>query len=213
MIRLFCGYDHREAVGFHVFVASVLRGTDALLQFSPMQDSQGDGSNAFTYARFLVPQRCLYEGWAIFADACDMLCLGDIADLWQMRDERYAVQVVKHDYRTRHPVKYVGTEMQSANRDYGRKNWSSLMLINCAAPEWKAAAKTGLESHQFAGFDDERIGELPAAWNVLVDEEQDDSDAKLLHWTAGIPSFPHYKNARRSRDWFDALDEMKGCRV
>jgi len=33
----------------------------------------------------------------------------------------------------------------------------------------------------------------------------------VLHWTAGLPSFKHYKNARRSQDWFKELDSaMEG---
>ena len=37
-------------------------------------------STEFTYTRFLVPYLCGYQGKAIFID-CDMLCLGDIAEL------------------------------------------------------------------------------------------------------------------------------------
>ena len=37
-----------------------------------------------------------YKGWAVFMD-CDQLMLGDIADLWRMRDDKYAVQLCKHD--------------------------------------------------------------------------------------------------------------------
>jgi hypothetical protein len=43
------------------------------------------------------------------------------------------VQVVKHDYKTKFPRKYLGTEMESANENYPRKNWSSLILWNCWA--------------------------------------------------------------------------------
>ena len=38
-----------------------------------------------------------YQGWALFMD-CDMLMFEDIAELWRLRDDRYAVQVCKHDY-------------------------------------------------------------------------------------------------------------------
>ena len=59
---------------------------------------------------------------------CDMLVLDDIAKLWELRDERYAVQVVKHDHVPKEDVKFLG-EMQTK---YEKKNWSSVMLINCA---------------------------------------------------------------------------------
>lgn len=200
MIRLFCGYDEREAVGFHVFASSVIRRSSELVSIIPIQDKEAtDGSNAFTYARYLVPKMCGYEGWAIFADACDMLMLEDIAELWALRDDKYAVQLVKHSYSTRNPIKYLGTSMQCPNVDYPRKNWSSLMLINCAAPEWKACQPSGIEAHQFKNFQDSSIGSLPAEWNCLVDEGQ--KEGKVLHWTAGIPGFEIYKAAPYAEAW------------
>ena len=38
-----------------------------------------------------------------------------------------AVQVVKHDYKTRMSKKYFG----NVNENYPRKNWSSVVLWNC----------------------------------------------------------------------------------
>lgn len=209
MIRLFCGYDYREAVGYHVFCSSVIRHTGQLVQFIPITDHIQTGSNSFTYVRYKVAQMCDFEGWAIFADASDMLCLGDISELWAMRDSQYAVQVVKHSYKTRNPIKYLGTIMQCLNVDYQRKNWSSLMLVNCAAPEWKnPKVADSLDAHQFKCFDDSRIGELPPKWNCLVDEGQINDNAKLLHWTAGIPGFPLYKHAERAADWHAEFQRM-----
>lgn len=214
MIRLFCGYDEREAVGFHVFLSSVLRRASLPVFFTPIQDkSQTDGSNAFTYARFSVAEMCGYEGWAVFMDACDMLALGDIADLWAQRNESYAVQVVKHSYRTRNPIKYLGTTMMCPNVDYPRKNWSSVMLINCSAPEWKTAMRDGKQAHQFVGFDDSRIGDISPEWNVLADEGQHIANAKLLHWTAGIPGFPLYSSANGSNLWHEEHEFMRQCNV
>lgn len=212
MIRLFLGYDQREAVGFHVFCSSVIRRASEPVSITAVQDEQEDGSNAFTYARYSVPEMCGHEGWAIFADGSDMVCLGDIAELWAMRDERFAVQVVKHSYKTRHPIKYVGTNMQCPNVDYPRKNWSSLMLVNCSAPEWKNQA-TGRKQHQFAGFDDSRIGFLPPQWNVLVDEGEDDTNAQVLHYTAGIPAFWHYRDTARAEDWHAEHEFMRQAHV
>lgn len=213
MIRLFAGYDEREAVGFHTFLSSVIRRASAPVAITAVQDTElTDGSNAFTYARYKVAEMCGFEGWAIFADACDMLCLGDIAELWALRDERYAVQVVKHVYRTRNPLKYLGTSMQCPNVDYPRKNWSSVMLINCAAPEWRLC-EDGTKAHLFTGFADDRIGALPSEWNCLVDEGQPHEDAKLLHWTAGIPGFSLYNAAERAADWHAEHEFMRQAHV
>jgi hypothetical protein len=65
-----------------------------------------------------------------------------------------------------------------------------------------------LDLLQLKYFEDSEIGELPSEWNVLVDEGQADDNAKILHWTQGIPSFAHYKNARRSKDWFEHHDKL-----
>lgn len=153
-----------------------------------------------------------FDGRAIFADASDMLMLSDIAELDSMFDKTFAVQVVKHNYKTRHKLKYVGTDMQCPNRDYDRKNWASVMLINCGHESWKVAtpeniaSKPALDWLQFKHIDS--IGEIPAEWNCLVDEGQNSDGAKLLHWTAGIPCFPMYANAPRAKDWNEAHREM-----
>lgn len=209
MIRLFVGYDPREAVGWHVFVSSVLHRTTLPMQITPVEGPQLDGSNAFTYARFAVPALCGYSGWALFADGSDMLCLADLAELWALRDERYAVQVVKHyDYTTRHPIKYRGTDMECPNRDYPRKNWSSVAIMNCAAPEWQYPPAEGIRLHQFADFAPERIGALPPEWNCLADEGQNSDNAKLLHWTAGTPAFKQYAGAPRAAEWRAEFERM-----
>ena len=52
-----------------------------------------------------------YQGWALFLD-CDQLMLGDISDLWRLRDEKYAVQVAKHDYQPQEEKKFMGAGAQ-----------------------------------------------------------------------------------------------------
>lgn len=210
MIRLFTGYDEREAIGWHAFEESVMENTQETVSFIPLSGKQRDGTNAFTYERFLVPAKCNWSGWAIFADGADMLCAGDIAELWAMRDESKAVQVVKHDYRTRHPRKYIGTSMETDNSDYPRKNWSSLILWNCAHLEHfehrrELETADGAYLHRFRWLKDESIGELPREWNWLADEYGENETAKLLHWTCGIPGFLHYRNAPHADKWLGSL--------
>lgn len=208
VIRLFAGHDPREAVGFHVFTASVVARASAFVAITAL-DSRGlpQGSNAFTYSRFLVPYLCEFSGHAIFMDGADMLCQADIAELDALFDPRFAVQVVQHaPYKTRHPIKYIGTEMQCPNLDYARKNWASVMLFNCAHPAWAVLTPEYLEraSVQLLRFDrvaDDLIGALPNEWNRLVDEGHPVEGAKLLHWTAGVPAFKHYAAAPGAALW------------
>ena len=223
MIHLFCGYDSREAVGWHTFVASVLRRASRPVAIHRL-DACGlpQGTNAFTFSRFLVPSLCDFKGHAIFADASDMLMLGDLAELDDLFDPSLAVQVVQHDnYNTLHPRKYVGTSMECENRNYARKNWASLMLMNCAHSFWRPLTHNilsntaGLSLLQFGGLRTEdgragkrELGSLPRCWNVLADEGQDINGAKLLHWTAGIPAFAHYANAPGADVWRAELQLM-----
>jgi hypothetical protein len=205
MLNLYTGFDPREEIGWHVFCSSVMHRTTEAVAFIPIHGPQRDGTNAFTYARFLVPELNRRKGFAIFADGCDMIVGADIRELMDLADPSYAVQVVKHDYKTRHPRKYLGTSMEAPNEDYPRKNWSSLMLINCEHDAWRRLydifTRPGHELHRFAFLEDNEIGRLPIEWNWLADEYGPNPDAKLLHWTAGIPAFPAYAHGPHANDW------------
>ena len=206
MIPVYTGFDAREEIGWHAFAASVMDRATESVAFIPVSGPQRDGSNTFTAARFLVPFLQRYEGFAVFADACDMVCMADIADLWALRDSQYAVQVVKHDYQTKHPRKYVGTEMESPNVMYPRKNWASLMLVNCEHEAWRRVLPEVVDMParallEFRFLKDDEIGELPRVWNWLADEFGENDSAKLIHWTAGIPAFPAYTDAPMADLW------------
>lgn len=217
-IRLFAGYDEREKIGFHTFLSSVIGRTNRFVQVTPLPEmGMGHGSNAFTVSRFLVPWLCGFKGHAIFLDGSDMLCLGDIAELEALHEPEFAVKVVQHPaYESLHARKYVGTDMECDQTNYRRKNWASAMLINCEHPAWACMTPAGIVRNkridllQFRFLEDFEIGWLPPEWNVLIDEGQSRENAKILHWTAGIPAFSHYKNARCSNDWFVELAELKG---
>ena len=216
MINLFVGWDDREEVGYHTFCSSVIHRASEPVSITPLSLTmlQGaykggarDGTNGFIYSRFLIPYLMGYRGFALFADGADMVCMADIAELWAMADPFKAVQVVKHDYKTKHPQKYVGTKMQAANRDYPRKNWSSVMIINCAHYAWRdvtpeyVETASGADLHRFSSIADRFIGELPVEWNWIADEYGPNADAKLCHWTAGIPGFPQYHDAPMADTW------------
>ena len=210
-IPIFIGYDSREAVAFHVCVNSIVRQSSqpvaiyplALNLLSDYQETHNDGSNHFIYSRFLVPQLTNYQGWAIFIDG-DMVVRDDITNLWNLRDQRYDVMVVKHNYTTRQAVKYMG----SPNHNYPRKNWSSVILWNCASENNRCLTNdyieksSGAHLHRFAWLADEKIGDLPIEWNWLPDEFGSNKQAKLLHFTLGTPCFHDYADSPQSHEWF-----------
>lgn len=183
-----------------------------LPNLSGYKEKHTDGSNAFIYSRFLVPHLMGYRGWAIFADG-DMICNADIAELWALRDESKAVMVVKHDYLTKHPVKYLGAR----NDDYPRKNWSSLILWNCGHPSNAGLGpsyverQSGKSLHRFEHLKDHEIGSLPMEWNWLVSEYPHNDKAKLYHYTIGTPCFIDYYDCDHAAQWHLAHQEMNQC--
>lgn len=216
-IPLYVGYDPRESVAYHVFCQSVIEQTSVPVAIHPLHqtqlqtDGQRDGTNAFIYSRYLVPHLRGYEGWAIFCDG-DMVLLDDLLNLWDLRDDQYAVMVVKHDYKTRHPKKYIkNRHLEARNIDYPRKNWSSVMLINCGHPSNKILTKRFIEEsdgatlHRFKWLNDYEIGSIPSEWNHLVGEYDYRDDAKLVHYTLGVPGFEYYVRCDYHESWNESL--------
>ena len=174
----------------------------ALNLFQDYKETHGDNSNHFVYTRFLVPYLMEWKGRAIFIDG-DMIVRGDIIELYESLRLGMDVAVVKHDYKTRMPVKYMG----APNEDYPRKNWSSVIVWDCATfpnrqltPEF-VQSKPGSFLHRFSWISDERIQELPPEWNWLPDELGENTNAKLLHYTLGTPCFYEFADTTQGDAW------------
>lgn len=220
MIRLFIGYDRRAGMIYDVFAHSVMRHSSRPVSFVPLniqylsQFMQREinplQSTEFSFSRFLTPFLCDYEGWALFFDN-DMVMLDDIAKLWALRDDRYAVQVVKHTHQPKEDTKFLG-EVQTK---YEKKNWSSVMLFNCAkcralTPEYVSKA-SGLELHQFKWLEsDDQIGELPHRWNHLVDYDPQlpVDQVSNLHYTLGGPYYSAYRDCGYADLWLAERDHL-----
>ena len=212
MIRVFIGFDSAEEVAFGVLSHSIHARSSQPVSIAPVKLGQLKGvfdrpanalqSTEFSFSRFLTPYLAGYEGWAVFMD-CDMVMLDDIARLWELRDERFAVQVVKHVHVPNEDVKFLG----HAQTRYEKKNWSSVMLMNCArckalAPEYVNTA-SGLELHQFKWLESESlIGALPSRWNHLAGYDAPRADAALVHYTIGGPWFAEYRDCEYAAEWF-----------
>lgn len=224
MIPVFIGFDSREVVAYHVLSHSLLARSSEPLAISPIGNgvlpaaawwrSEGPhDSTEFSNARFMVPYLMGYKGWALFAD-CDMVCLADVAELWAQRDERYSVMCVKHDHKPTEKRKFLGAEQTR----YRYKNWSSLMLLNCAHPDTQRLtpeyvnAAPGLDLHGFDWTQGEAIGSISGLWNVLVcpdlqhPEQVDRFKVKLLHYTLGGPW--HGYEPEGTYQWTEALESM-----
>jgi hypothetical protein len=221
-MNLYIGFDQREALGTHVFLASLIKYSSAPIPVTILnkgtlernRSTVSEGTNAFTMSRFLVPYFQGFRGWAVFMDGADMLMRDDICKIFDLIHLHSAVQVVHHSYDTRHKRKYVGTSMEADNEMYPRKNWASVMLMNCSHYAWRKITPEYINSvdkmHmlQFRFMDDKYLSSLPREWNWLADEYGESDSAKVLHWTAGVPGFPHYRNAPHAREWLEAVKDV-----
>jgi len=217
MINLFVGFDHNESAGYHTFCNSVITRASEPVSIIPIIKNQfpwwkrtgeNNGATEFSFSRFLVPYLMDYRGHAIFVDGADMLCLADIAELWKLKDHSKAIQCVQHEEYSTLQTKMWNQE----NRKYPKKNWSSLMIINCdyhhshkLTPELVSLAP-GAYLHQFDWTNEERIGALPKEWNVLVGH-QDIDKAKILHFTNGLPVI-HPSDVVADAMWYKERNKM-----
>jgi hypothetical protein len=221
MIPIFIGYDGRETVAYNVLAHSIQARATQPVSIAPLMLSQLKGvfkrerhplqSTDFSFSRFLTPHLSGFSGWSVFMD-CDMLVLEDIAKLWALRDDRYAVMVIQHDHVPTEERKFLN-EPQSK---YQKKNWSSVMLFNnarCTAltPDYVNTA-SGLDLHQFKWLgDDSLIGALPNRWNHLVGYDAPRQDAALVHYTLGGPYFNEYRDCEYAAEWLAERDHMLHC--
>jgi len=221
-MKVFVGYDPREDIAYQVCKHSILtKQPNAEVRPLVQKELRDAGwytrpvdklaSTEFTFTRFLVPELCNFEGWALFID-CDMILTTDIAELFAQADDQYAVMCVQHDYKPKE-----GTKMDGQTQTvYPRKNWSSAMLINCGHPSNQqldmdlvnSSEINGAYLHRFSWLKDEEIGELDHTWNYLVGVYDDIETPKLIHYTEGGPWFENYRNCEFHQLWKDELQDM-----
>ena len=225
-MKVFVGYDTREDMAYQVCKHSIERHSPTA-QVIPLKqnDLKRQGwysrspdklaSTEFTFTRFLVPELSNFNGWAVFMD-CDMLLRTDIAELFAQADDTKAIMCVQHDYAPKEGIKMDG-QTQTV---YPRKNWSSVMLINCGHPANKRLnidlvnekELNGEYFHRFSWLEgkDELIGEISPEWNWLVGhyKEPEDGTPKLLHYTEGGPWFENYRDCEYNHEWKQELYDM-----
>ena len=222
--NIYIGYDTREDIAYQVSKFSALQQTKNVSVFPLKLDDlkeqglywRGEdklGSTEFTFSRFLVPELNDYKGWALFCD-CDVIFLEDINNLFNLKDDKYAVMCVQHDYTPKEETKMDGKQQTL----YPRKNWSSLVLWNCGHPSNQKISKelinnpetTGKYLHRFSWLKDEEIGAIPHYWNWLVGwyKEPNDGNPKAIHYTEGGPWFENYRDCDYHQKWKDLLFKM-----
>lgn len=223
-MKVFVGYDPREDIAYQVCKHSIVsKQPNAEVRPLVQKELRHAGwytrpvdklaSTEFTFTRFLVPELTNFEGWALFMD-CDMILTTDIKKLFDQANDDYAVMCVQHDYTPKEGVKMDG-QTQTV---YPRKNWSSVMLINCGHPSNKKLTRdlvndleiNGAYLHRFSWLKDEEIGSLDHTWNYLVGVYDDIETPKLIHYTEGGPYFDDYFYCDYHQLWKDEFKAMTG---
>lgn len=174
--------------------------------------SQAHMATEFAISRFVVP--FIQEtGWCLFIDS-DIVCFTDIREIFSQANDNYAVMCVKHQQ----PVRDGETKMDGQLQQfYARKNWSSVMLVNCdhlAMERFTLKdlnSRPGRDLHAFYWLKDEEIGELEHKWNVLVDVDPMYAQkcSGIWHFTLGGPWFRDWKPTKWDGVWLGAREAME----
>lgn len=214
--RIYVGWDSQQPRAYDVCRHSILRHATDAPDVIPIQQHtlrtqqvywrahDALASTEFTYTRFLVPFLAAYEGWALFMDS-DFLVTGDIGQLFAFADPRYAVCCVQHDYQPAESIKMDG----AVQTTYPRKNWSSLVLWNCAHPANQCLTpdlvnrESGAFLHRFQWLADGLIGSLPPTWNWLEGWNHPPATGlpKGIHFTRGGPWYPNWGDVAYGELW------------
>lgn len=222
-MKFFIGWDSREDIAYQVAKESLIANASVDVDVVPikLQELTDSGlciravdplaSTEFTYSRFLTPYLAGYKGWTIFCD-CDFLFFGDVLDLQQYMDPKYAVCCVKHNHTPKETVKMDG----AAQTIYPRKNWSSLMLFNCEHKSTMSLTPKIINSaspaylHRMKWAKDEEIGSVPETWNWLEGwcEPPENGYPKAVHYTRGGPWFDDYKDVMYADEWFKYAEAL-----
>ena len=227
-VKIFVGWDSGEPEAYDVCRSSLIRHASTALEIVPIiqqdlreqslysREADPLASTEFTYTRFLVPHLANFQGWAVFCD-CDFLWTRDVADLYAYRDDRYAVMCVQHDYQPTESLKMDGRTQTV----YPRKNWSSLMLLNCNHPATRRLTvervntESGAYLHRFQWAEDTEIGALDPTWNWLEgwDAPKQDGLPGAIHYTRGGPWFENWQDVDYADLWLAEYERVKSSKA
>jgi hypothetical protein len=183
-LQVYIGTDSRQPIAAQVLMHSICARASWPISITPLVLSQlpmkRRGLTEFTFSRYMVPFLSEYRGRSIFMDA-DMLCLADVCELVELADPLAAVSVVKNKLRF---------------------EWPSLMVFNNAMcmklqPSWIDDESTAPQSLSWA----KQVGELPSEWNHIVGYDAPRTDAKIVHFSAGIPCWRETQDCEYAAEW------------
>lgn len=187
---MFVGVDARQPLAYNVLQSSIHRHARDRVLIEPLRivnlPITRRGLTEFTFSRFLVPWLCDYQGLAVFMDA-DVVVRGDIGELFACADGKSAVQVMQ---------------------EQARYEWASVMLFDCAKCEVLTPAYVDNTNNNLLGLTWGDVGKLPPAWNVCVGYSDLVPNAKLFHYTQGLPCWFETQDCAHAAEWQMERDAM-----
>lgn len=194
-IRVFIGYDPRQPVAFQALAHSIWEQASAPVSITRLTlkalPLTRTGLTQFTYSRFLVPWLSDYTGTSIFLDS-DCLCRSDVVHLLA------------------HPLAYPDCAV-FVSQNKLRFEWASVMVFNnencrILTPEYVQDKTHPLFDFAWAS----KVGALPPAWNHLVGYDDLNPDAKMVHYTQGIPCWAETKDCEHAQEWAQTVKQSMG---
>ena len=189
-MKVFIGFDPRQPVAFNVCAHSIWENASkpveiVRLDLLKIPGFSRRGLTEFTYSRFLVPYLSEFEGHSLFLDS-DILVRGDVCEL-RHGDLRPQVSMVQHEKR--------------------KFENPSVMLFNNALCKQLTMEYVGTERMYDMAWV-AHPGMLDPEWNHLVGYDRPNPDAKIVHFTMGIPVWKETIKSEFAQEWIDCYKRM-----
>lgn len=180
-IRVFVGTDRSQLLAARVLEYSIKKYASMSVEVQFMcdlpvprpKDYENRPRTGFSFARFLIPSLCNYQGTAIYVDA-DMLVFDDIAKVWDQ------------------PLGSADILCVEQPTEKGRIRQYSVLLMDCAKLSWNIQdIIRGLDEHRYNYSElmhefcivprEKVLPQLPYEWNSL--EYYEANRTRLIHYT------------------------------
>lgn len=190
-MKCFIGYDPRQPVAFQVCAQSVWERASKPVEIVRLDLRKlpitRRGLTEFTYSRFLVPYLSNFEDYSLFLDS-DILVRGDVCELEGMQKHVGGVHIVKGERKF---------------------EWASVMLFNNSSfrhltPEYIENPVNRMYDWAWA----DAIEPLSKEYNHLVGYDAPNPDAKIVHFTMGLPIWEETKHSEFAKEWWDTYKRM-----
>ena len=206
-IRIFVGCGDQQLIPAMVLKHSILKHATMSTEVTfmnewthPMpKDPRNRPRTPFSFQRFMIPEKCGYQGHAIYMDS-DMLVFGDVKDIWTADIGCRSMWTMRNDDVDKHRAKY------------------SVFLMSCGS-----FLTMGMDINTvidkldrgIISYDDlvfnfshviDRLDGFNPDWNSL--EEYTEGETKLLHYTEFYNQPWHAnKDHKLGYLWYEELKE------